>query len=94
MPHKMDHNEFQLDQDLIDPIKDFIKKIEEKNHIQKKQKDDLISAPEPIGKMLVKMKFVVGANMVDLIESEVVDSQIDRAIKQKLKEQQVIYNID
>ena len=28
MPHYMDHNEFQFDIDLVEPIKDFIKKIE------------------------------------------------------------------
>ena len=28
MPEKMDHNEFQLDEDLIEPFKDFISKLE------------------------------------------------------------------
>lgn len=28
MPHYMDHNEFQFDIDLVEPIKDFMKKIE------------------------------------------------------------------
>ena len=37
----MDHNDFQLDQDLIEPIKNFMKKIDEKRQFQKKQKDDL-----------------------------------------------------
>ena len=41
MPFKMDHNEFQLDQDLIEPIKAFMRKIEEKKQHKRKQKADL-----------------------------------------------------
>ena len=41
MPFKMDHNEFQLDQDLIEPIKNFIRKIEEKRSFTKNQKAEL-----------------------------------------------------
>lgn len=29
LPEKMDHNEFQLDEDLVNPFKDFIKKLDE-----------------------------------------------------------------
>lgn len=29
LPEKMDHNEFQLDEDLIDPFKDFLEKLQE-----------------------------------------------------------------
>ncbi len=29
MPKEMDHNEFQLDDDLVDPFKDFIHKLDD-----------------------------------------------------------------
>ena len=29
LPEKMDHNEFQLDEDLVNPFKDFLKKLDE-----------------------------------------------------------------
>jgi fermentation-respiration switch protein FrsA (DUF1100 family) len=32
MPYTMDHNEFQLIQDLVEPIRKFIKKIEKKKN--------------------------------------------------------------
>ena len=41
MPVAMDHNEFQLSQDLIEPIKRFMKKIEKKKqNVQKPQKEE------------------------------------------------------
>ena len=41
MPLAMDHNEFQLSQDLIEPIKRFMNKIEKKKqNIQKPQKEE------------------------------------------------------
>jgi hypothetical protein len=34
LPEKMDHNEFLLDEDLIDPFKEFLSKLEEQNLVQ------------------------------------------------------------
>ena len=39
LPEKMDHNEFQLDEDLIDPFKDFLEKLQENKKMgQQEQK--------------------------------------------------------
>ena len=44
LPEKMDHNEFQLDEDLVLPFKDFIKKLDEQyknqNTSQSKRNED------------------------------------------------------
>ena len=36
MPEKMDHNDFHLDQDLIEPLRNFFRKIETKKKEQLK----------------------------------------------------------
>lgn len=44
MPAKMDHNEFNLESDLIDPMVVFFKKITRRNKILAR-----IAASEPLG---------------------------------------------
>lgn len=36
MPAKMDHNEFLIDEDLVQPIRAFLRKIEERNNLKRK----------------------------------------------------------
>ena len=41
MPNSMDHNEFMIDEDLIDPIKAFMRKIEMREKQKQKMMNDL-----------------------------------------------------
>ena len=36
MPAKMDHNEFLIDEDLVQPIRAFLRKIEERDELKRK----------------------------------------------------------
>jgi len=36
LPEKMDHNEFQLDEDLVLPFKEFVKRLDDQQKLKSK----------------------------------------------------------
>lgn len=57
LPEKMDHNEFQLDEDLIEPFKDFLSKLNEDSDEPPEQHlDDDPVVNKPKSKSITNLK--------------------------------------